>query len=44
MVVVIAGLEENVLVYRNDSPHSVGVIDHDVCHLLPSGLPWRLRQ
>lgn len=30
MAVIVAVLEENVLVYRSDSPNSVGVIDHDV--------------
>lgn len=37
MVIVIAVLEENALVYRNDSPNSVGVIGRDVSYLLLSG-------
>lgn len=37
MVIVIAVLEENALVYRNDSPNSVGVIGRDVSYLLSSG-------
>lgn len=37
MVIVIAVLEENALVYRKDSPNSVGVIGRDVSYLLSSG-------